>query len=77
MLEEDMNEENEEFSKLKGITVTLTPYRDSELCQNNDDQQTNMSSKPNYQPFLRPFLNIFLSVSCFIQSQDRQRTKTC
>ena len=40
-----MNAENEEFSKLKGITVTLTPYRDSELCQNNDDpNMTNMSS---------------------------------
>ena len=45
MLEDDMNAENEEFSKLKGITVTLTPYRDSELCQNNDDpNMTNMSS---------------------------------
>ena len=47
MLEDDMNAENEEFSKLKGITVTLTPYRDSELCQNNDDpNMTNMSSTP-------------------------------
>ena len=28
----DVDEENEEFSKLKDITVTLVPYRDSEMC---------------------------------------------
>ena len=41
---EDMNEENEEFSKLKDITVTLVPYRDSEMCQNKDDYDPNMTN---------------------------------
>ena len=29
---DEVDEENEEFSKLKDITVTLVPFRDSELC---------------------------------------------
>ena len=73
-----MNAENEEFSKLKGITVTLTPYRDSELCQNNDDpNMTNEMSSMAFLLFSKDFLTIFRSVACIIQSQNRKRTKTC
>jgi hypothetical protein len=47
-----VDEDDEEFTKLKDITVTLVPFRDSELSQNIDDPaMTNMSSKTRFSSF--------------------------